>query len=189
MNLSMLVAVVTLIAGSIFFVARAHAEKQDTMRKANPAIYQELRNQALHGTRIAFGLPQTKDPKEPWGVLMDVSFTDGGSYTVTAMIDGSASIYLSSGGGSIGGVSHQAIRNAAQQMVKIASSFLPTMTPTKKYPLPSPGKVSFYVLTDTGVFATTAAETELGEQQNSLYPLFYAAQDIITEYRRIEQNK
>jgi hypothetical protein len=47
----------------------------------------------------------------------DSSFKDGGSYTVVAFADGSASIYLSTGGGHIGGVAHENVRKAAKALV------------------------------------------------------------------------
>lgn len=164
-------------------------ESSVSEKKADPAIYQELRNQVLSGSRKNFGLPPTKTPDEPWGVIMDVTFDDGGSYTVVSMIDGNASIYLSSGGGYIGGGDHKIVREAAQAMVTSAKRLQSKMTITTKFPLPKNGGTTFYVLTDKGILTASALENDLGEERHYLSPLFYAAQEVITQYRRIDESK
>jgi hypothetical protein len=144
-----------------------------------------MRNAILQGSRKEFHLDPSNDPKEPWSVLMEIGFPEG-SATIVALVDGSASIYLSSGGGSIGGIGHESIRKAAIDMVKLASKYLPRMAATKEFPLPKNGQTIFYVLTDSGIFTITAPENDLGENRHFLSPLFYAGQEIISQYRLIE---
>ena len=43
----------------------------------------------------------------------------------------------------------------------------------------------FYVLTDSGVFTSSASERGLQNHTNPFYKLGDAAQNVITEYRRI----
>ncbi len=159
------------------------ADKQ----KADPAIYPELRNQALNGSRQDFGLPPTNNLNEAWGVVMDIVFDDGGSYTVVSIIDGSASIYLSSGGGYIGGGAHTSIREAAITMVAMATQFQSRMAAASKFPLPKRGDTAFYILTDNGILTASALEDDLGEERHYLSPLFYAGQEVVTQYRLIEE--
>src|SRR6267378_1323490 len=134
----MAVVIVAILAASTLFF-RAHAQSRSPQGKADPAIYHDLRTQAFAGSRVALGLPAGAAATEPWGVLMDSSFKDGGSYTVVAIADGSASIYLSSGGGFIGGVAHENVRKAAKAMVDTAKTFQPKMAATTSYPLPKGG--------------------------------------------------
>ena len=69
-----------------------------------------------------------------WGV-------EHGTATVVAFSDGSASVYLSNGGGFLGGgESHESVRKAAQKMVSIAAEFQPQTIETKTYPLPQRGE-------------------------------------------------
>lgn len=69
--------------------------------------------------------------------------------------------YLSSGGGSMGGgQSHGSIRKAAQKMVSVAAEFQPQTRATGTYPLPQRGQVTFYVLTDAGIFTATASQED-----------------------------
>ena len=117
---------------------------------------------------------------------METGFPEG-SATLVAMADGSASIYMSSGGGTIGGIAHETIRKAAQQMVQIASQFQPQMKQTTAFPPPQKGETIFYVLTDGGVFSASAVEEELGENRHPLSRLFHAGQAVISEFRLIDE--
>ncbi len=112
-----------------------------------------------------------------------------GSATVLALSDGTASVYLSSGGGYIGGQSHETIRNAAQRTVIVAEEVEPQMHITTTYPLPPPGGVAFYALTDSGVFTASAPEEDLKNGHNPLSKLANAAQEVITQYRLIQDGK
>jgi hypothetical protein len=136
-------------------------------------------------TRTALGLPPARVVTEPFGVLMETGY-DSGVATVVAFGDGSASIYLSTGGGYIGGASQQALRTAAQTLVTAANQFQPQATLTTTFPLPQPGETRFYLLSDAGVFTGATAEQELGEQRHPWSSLFYAGQAIVTQYRLLQ---
>ncbi len=112
-----------------------------------------------------------------------------GTATVVALSDGNASVYLSSGGGSIGGAqSHESIRKAGKKMLAVAAECQPQTQATTSYPLPQTGEVIFYLFTDAGVFTASAPEEELRTQRHSLSKLGDAAQNIITQYR-LEESK
>jgi hypothetical protein len=114
-----------------------------------------------------------------WGI-------SSGTTTVVALSDGNASVYLSSGGGYMGGApSHASIREAAQRMVALAAESQTLMRATNDYPLPKSGEVIFYLLTDAGVFTTSASEEDLSSHRHPLSRLGDATQEIITEYLRI----
>src|SRR5713226_5270765 len=127
-----------------------------TSEAKNP--YLGLRSQILELKRDKIGLAAPAKPTEPWAAVMDWGVTNG-TATVVAISDGTASIYLSSGGGSIGrGQSHDSICKAAQKMVSVAAEFQSQMRATDTYALPQRGQVTFYVLTDAGVFTATAPQ-------------------------------
>jgi hypothetical protein len=148
----------------------------------------DLRMLALKGTRTEFGLSATTSPTLPWGVVMETGFPEG-YYTLVAFSDGNASIYLSSGGGSIGGGFHETINKAARAMVTLAAKFQPDATITKEFPTPKNGETIFYLLTDTGVFTASAPEDDLGEERHAWSPLFHAGHDVIAQYRMIVDRK
>jgi hypothetical protein len=162
---------------------------QAASTSADTDTYAGLRNQILQLKREKIGLPAPAKPTEPWAATMDWGVTNG-TATVVAISDGTASVYLSSGGGSIGGgQSHDSIRKAAKRMVYIAAELQPQMSATHTYPLPQRGQVTFYVLTDAGVFTASVPQEELSSHRHAFSKLGDAAQDIITQYRLIQKSQ
>jgi hypothetical protein len=145
---------------------------------------------ALGTTRQKAGLAATFAPTEPWGVIMDWVVSQA-TATVIAFSNGHASIYLSTGGGFIGGgESHESVRNAAKKLVAVAVECQPHTHATSEYPLPQKqDEILFYLLTDAGIFTASASKEDLSSHHHPLSKLHDAAQDIITEYRLIEGNK
>lgn len=164
---------------------KGRSKKQGESKPAPEDAYQGLRNLAFQSSRAKLGLPSPTAPTKPWGVIMDWGLTRG-TATVVAFSDGSASIYLSSGGGNIGGASHESIRKAAQKMVAIAGECQPQTHATTAHPLPERGQVTFYLLTDDGLFTASASEEELSSHRHALSKLGDAGQDIISQYRLIQ---
>ena len=158
-----------------------------TSQPPHPEVYLGLRDLMLHGSRAKFGIGPGSTPTQPYGVLMDWGI-EAGSATVVAIADGTASVYLSSGGGFLGGgQSHEAISNAAKATVEVADEVQPLMHPTSAYPLPQRGEITFYLLTDAGVFTASAPESDLRSHRSPFYKLADSAQAIITEYRLLPE--
>ena len=179
--------IVTMIFVSFGLARLLHGRlrKQPQSKAASKDIYTDLRNLALQNSRVKLGLPPTPTSTQPWGVIMDWGLAEG-TATVVALSDGNASIYLSSGGGFIGGISHESIRKAAQKMVAIAAECQPQAHAATTYPLPKPSQISFYLLTDKGIFAANASEEELSSHRHPLSKLSDAGQNILTQYRLIQ---
>jgi hypothetical protein len=177
-----------------FFASRQNrAETSKVAKATQPAdTYFSLRNQILQANREPLGLPAPTHPTDPWAVVMDWP-VDNGTATVVAISDGTASVYLSSGGGFIGGgESHEPIRKAARNAVSLGT-VIPDLakhphTPTNSsYPLPHQGEIIFYALTDAGIFTASAPEADLSAQNRPLAHLANALQEIITQYRLTQQ--
>ena len=89
--------------------------------------YSALRAQILNWKCPQASSSTPDAPGNPCAVVMDWAAKSGVA-TVVAVSDGSASIYYSSGGGSIGGgYARPAIRDAALHAVSIANRFLDGM--------------------------------------------------------------
>ena len=116
------------------------------------------------------------------GVLMETGFEKAVA-TLLAMIDGSASVYFSSGGGIIGGAGHPEVRIAAKRFTQFAGIHISEMTRCAEYPLPKVGQTTFYVMTADGTFTLTASELELGNGAHSFSPLFHAGHYLFTRLR------
>jgi hypothetical protein len=106
-----------------------------------------------------------------------------------ALSDGSASIYMSGGGGYIGGQNQESVKSAALKAVAVAREYASQMRKTTEYNLPVAGEVIFYLLTDSGVFTASAKEVELRNQEHPLTKLGNAMQDVVTQYRILEEYK
>lgn len=169
-------------------VARGQGSKrvQDTLRKhaggADMSI--ELRNKALSTTAAYLGLkPPTDD--DVYGVVMDWGLGDKGTNTLVCYITGDASMYFSRGGGMIGGGKHEPVRMAAIKYVRYAQSFLPKTTLTQAAPPDTGNSVRFYLLTNSGLHTASAGMQAIENETWEMRTLFYAAQNVITEYRKV----
>src|SRR5258705_6561859 len=182
----LLVVLAFIVLTTVFLLQNRPSSAQEHHDKGYEA-YLGLRNLALTGSGAKFSLPTTSRPAEPWGVVMDWGVAKG-TVTVTAIADGSPSIYLSSGGGSLGGVGEEAIRNAAKKAVNLSADVEPQMKKTSTFPLPETGQVKFYVLTDTGIFAATVPEADLRTGGGPFSNLGNAMQEVITAYRVHEKS-
>ena len=118
--------------------------------------------------------------------MMDWGITSG-TATVVALSDGNASVYMSNGGGYLGGASHEPIREAARNMVAAATEIQKQTTATTAYPLPESNEVIFYLLTDAGIFTARGSEDELRAPGHFLSKLGDAGQEVITQYRLIQK--
>ena len=149
----------------------------DTPHKADPAIYPKLRERVLRS-----GFPNVANYSIQT-VLMDCSITNG-TFSVLAIVDGSASIYLSSGGGFIGGgQKYPAIREAALHAIQLATSLESHFQKTETIDLPARGDIFFYLTTSTGVCRAIATEAKLSTGEDPLTALGAAMQKIVTLYR------
>lgn len=167
-------------------VLPARSHPQTSTRSPGRDVYIGLRNQILNLPHDRCGLAATAGPNEPCAVLMDWG-VNAGTATVGAVADGTVSIYLSSGGGSLGGgQSHAEIREAGRKFLDLARDGLSKMQKTTEYPLPGKRQAYFYVRTSTDVFTARASQEELSSHRHPLSALGDAAQEIITRYREIQ---
>ncbi|MFZ0633120.1 MAG: hypothetical protein WBD32_21800 [Acidobacteriaceae bacterium] len=149
----------------------------DTQHKVDPATYAMLRRHSLE-TR----LPRIP-PRAIQTVIMDFH-VDHGTATVVASVDGNASLYLSSGGGFLGGSQQfPAIREAALHAVSLATTMQCHFEPTETSALPPLGDVTFYVTSGQGVRMAVASQARLRAAADPLAGLGGAMQKIVTEYR------
>jgi hypothetical protein len=149
----------------------------NTPNRADPAIYPKMRRHALE-----IRLPNLATDAVH-AVLMDWHVGNG-TASVLAAADGTASIYLSSGGGFIGGGQrYPAIREAAHHAVLLATGLLSQLEITEKTDLPPSGDVYFYVTTSRGMRLAIAKEVNLRDGTDPLAALGATMQKIVTDYR------
>jgi hypothetical protein len=163
--------------------------KETKTPQARLEAYLRLRRLA-HETKPAnVGVTDVTDEMDatvPFGILMDISLPQGNA-TIVAFISGDASFYTSTGGGVIGGIGHEKVRNAARSFVIGTAKFLDKMEVTTAYPLPEPGKVRFYVLTPVSVYTYEANEVDL--RKNDFTPLYAAGHQLLNALLAAAQPK
>ena len=112
-----------------------------------------LRDQLLHATAQQLGIVPVGGV---WGVLMERGYAKGVA-TVVALADGTASMYLSTGGSVVGGKAYPPARRAALKLCEQAADSLAETNVAHDFPPPSKGRVRFYVLAADGVHAAEGA--------------------------------
>jgi hypothetical protein len=157
--------------------------QQGESKRADPDMYAKLRGNALK-------LRSSKLPESAVHVvLMDWHVTRG-TVTVLAAVDGTASLYLSSGGGFLGGGQrHEQLNRQAKQAVALAQVILPQFQSASTYPLPAPGWVSFYAATSSGVYTAQALEDDLKSGTSPLNALGGIMQAIVSSYRTLPMDQ
>ena len=163
---------------------------QDNPQSKNPQsrleAYLKLRQLAFKTTPANLGITSALDSQEPFGIIMDLSLPKGNA-TIVAFISGDASFYTSTGGGVIGGIGHENVRNAARKFVIASVKYVDKMIKTVAYPLPELGKVKFYILTPKYIFTYEADERDL--HKNELSPLYAQGHHMLTELLAATQKK
>ena len=187
---------VIVLAVLFFYYRRKQKQKAEAAERAlytRPGrartpeeIYMDSRRQALATKPQNLGL----EPKgnEPYGLLMEMGIQTS-VVTVVCFVDGDANVYYKSGGGMIGGISHENVRSAAKAFVALAPKALLKMVKATDFPLPGADKVRFYILTPQGVFTTETNRQALTNAKSELGALFYSGQEVVTQMRQVQEQK
>ena len=152
-------------------------------------IYTEMRNSAISYSARDLGVTVRAGETGVYGVVMDLDL-DGATATVTSFVTGDASIYLSSGGGTIGGIGHPPVAAAARALVaSVSPAQLEGASLVTTYPRPNRGETRFHLLTTQGVrmVARPTATLEAGSDPYS--SLYAAGQAVITQFRLIDEQR
>lgn len=150
-----------------------------------PDTFAALRAQ-LFGSVGAIAEPAPAGGDEVVGVVVELGSSQG-TALVFGLRDGSASMYLSSGGGAIGGIGQPHIADAAKRLVQTAQGLVPKLAPALQHPLPAAGRIRFSLLTPAGVRAAEVGQAELVAGTSELAPLFSGAHQIITGFRLAQE--
>ena len=164
--------------------------EQDTSKpkvhQTKENAFEGLRNMAFTATTEQLGLSLPTDKTIVYGVIMDWEMGDATASTI-AYQTGDASLYLSSGGGVIGGGQHQNVNNAAKQFVSLAQTFLDKTTKTETTPLPSTDEVKFYLLTNKGIYVGQEQMKNFENSSSIWLKLFEEGNIVLTELRKTSE--
>lgn len=120
-----------------------------------------------------------------YGAIMDWALDGGGLSTVFGLADGTTSLYLSSGGGVIGGGFHERVRQATHAFIASFEPYLDSMVADGGAEPPPTGYTDLRALTTRGRFTVRAATKELGKGRHPMSGVFHAGQAVISALRQV----
>lgn len=146
----------------------------------------ELRAMVLNLNPKDVGITKDNFPYSVFAIVMEVGVAKG-SYTLSSIADGSTSLYFSTGGGIIGGGEHKNVYEASMHLLSGAEHFHHLAKSVTSFPKPTEGNVIFYFITFDGVKSYQVKEEDLGNRNDDLSGLFFAAHNVIGALRNIEE--
>ncbi|MHB1278959.1 MAG: hypothetical protein ACYC1Q_11245 [Bacteroidia bacterium] len=188
-----------LTIGLIFFITSCGNETGDRgagsendstqtkVYKTEENSFVGLRNMSIRVTPEQLGITLPSEPTLVYGVIMDWE-VGGGTATIVSYQTGDASLYLSSGGGIIGGGQHENVNRAAKEFVRLAQAFLDKTNKTDSASLPSIGEVKFYLLTNKGIFVGNEQVKNFENNSSPWQKLFEEGNNVLTELRKTSSN-
>lgn len=196
MRMTYLILGILLIGGLTFSVTRckSKASSGDKQKAANqdttsPKVYHtktntfnDLRSMAFSATPEQLQLALPAEKTVVYGVIMDWGI-DTATATVVSYQTGDASMYLSSGGGVIGGGQHQNVNSAAKQFVALAQTYLDKATKTETNSLPQQDEVKFFLLTNKGTYVAQDVMRNFENNNSTWLPLFEEGNKVLSELR------
>ncbi|HET6557029.1 MAG TPA: hypothetical protein VFG54_06910 [Prolixibacteraceae bacterium] len=189
------------LAGGLFYLLTSCGNKPTSSNKTNTVrqdttkqkvletkenAFEGLRNMAFTATPASLGLSLPSDKTTVYGAVMDWELS-GAVATTIAYQTGDASLYLSSGGGVIGGGQHQNVNSAAKKFVVLAQKFLDKATKTEATPLPDKNVVKFYLLTNNGVYVGQDDMKNFENNTSIWLGLFEEGNNVLTELRKTSE--
>ena len=157
-------------------------------KEKNAEMMRHLRIGILTRSASEMGLKPTHEYPRVHTALMDWPLGTN-IVSVYGSCTGDASIYTTSTFGLIGGIGHEAVRNAAHQFVRIAEKHYDDAVPINGYPYPKPGHILFYLVCFDGVRVIDVEEEPLRTGTSKCLDLGNAAQNLIAQLRMTMEKK
>lgn len=122
-----------------------------------------------------------------WGVAMEIAYEEG-SLTLLSLIDGTASLFFSNGGGVFGAEAHDHIAGLSSAVASGSGIFFSDYAEeTTAFPTPEADHAHFYFFSDAKIMRTDGfTEDDLGEDLLPLSPLFHAMHMLIATIQEID---
>jgi hypothetical protein len=200
MKITLIITGLLLIGGLVFFITSCKGQSSrsidtndnsDTGQSKKSELqenpYEGLREMAFGVTPEQLGLTNLKE-SDIYGVIMDWDLGDG-IMTLVTYQTGDASMYLSTGGGVIGGGQHKNVNRASRQFVKLAKKYIDKAESIESTPLPDKSCVRFYFLTIKGKYFSQEQMANFENKSSNLLDYFNEANKVIAELRVTTEKK
>lgn len=189
------ITIVALAAIAVFTVAGCDKPKKETespktdtvrsprARQTQGNAFADLRKQALAATPGMLNLSLPDDKTIVYGIVMDWDMGNVVASTVS-YATGDASMYLSSGGGVIGGGQHEDISKASKKFTAMAQNLIGMAARTSETPLPGPNEIRFYFLTTDGLYVGKERMENFRNNSSPWLGLFAQGNNVLAELRK-----
>lgn len=187
-----------ILAGGLFLYLRSYGNTptinkvqttalQDTIKpklvQTKENKFEKLRNMCFSVTPEQLQLLLPTNSTIVYGVIMDWAM-DGATATIVSYTTGDASMYLSSGGGIIGGIRYEQVNKAAKQFVNVAQQYINKASKTENTDQPLTNQVKFYLLTNKGKFVAQDNMKNFENNSSEWQKLFEEGNKVLTELRK-----
>jgi hypothetical protein len=175
----------SLLAALFVLAAAGPGVAQPKPALAAPAIlvdsYLALREVAFSTKPEDVEVQARPGEEQAYGVIVEY-WRGAQVVTVVAFASGDSSVYLSVGGGHIGGRREPPVASAAKSLVAQAQALLSDLPVTTQYPAPTPGQATVYALTTKGLRGVQADEPRIAAAADPLNPLYAGARQIVSAF-------
>jgi hypothetical protein len=149
------------------------------------SVYRGLRDRILTLDPSSVGVTRTPDLPNIWGVVMDWGMEKAVA-TIVSLADGTTSLYLSTGGGSLGAGAHPAAATASTNAIRVAESVIEDFPTASDAPIPVQGRTALTLLTFSGLRRLEADNGAFSDGSSKGSAVANAMQQVIYEIRRAE---
>jgi len=148
-------------------------------------IFTEMREMAFKITPEQINITDSKD-NNTFALFMETGYPEA-IMSLRCIGDSSISLYFSNGGGMIGIGEHEAARAEGLKLIEMANDYINKGKIVETNILPKYGETYFYIRTKLGNYLIQDIEDSLGNNKSEYSPLFYQAQNVITQARLIQE--
>jgi hypothetical protein len=141
--------------------------------------YSVIRSLSLNTRPSDLGLP---DDTAVYGAAMEIGMANT-VITLVCFATGDASMYYSTGGGSLGGGNIPAVRAEAIRMVDVYKDLVELLPPVDLVEIPTVGRTGFAAMTAAGLRSDSSPTASIVAGATPLIILFQAGQNVITAFR------
>jgi hypothetical protein len=149
------------------------------------AVYTDMRDAVLNLDPSSVGIHQGPAARTVWGLVMDWTL-DRDVATIVSLADGTTSLYLSSGGGSIGAGEHPGAAAASVNAVRVAERMIDDVPGAMDSAVPPRGRTALTLLTFSGLRRFEDDNVAFENGTSRLSPVADSMQEVIDEIRRAE---
>jgi hypothetical protein len=149
---------------------------------ADPGVFDGLRSRVFTISPASIGIQPSDPLPTVWGGVMELGMPEANA-TIVSLADGTTSMYLSTGGGVIGGGEHEQVAEASISFLRQLEADRDLLPSDESLDLPPPGSVCFFALTYHGRQRRSEPEDAVSTEDHPLFRLYAAGQDVITALR------